>query len=37
MNIKEWPDEQKPREKLLRQGARTLDNAELLAIFYVQV
>lgn len=33
MNIKQWPDEQKPREKLLQQGPSSLDNAELLAIF----
>ncbi len=30
--IKEWPEEDQPREKLLRNGAETLTEAELLAI-----
>ncbi len=30
--IKYWADEDKPREKLLRQGAKALSNTELLAI-----
>lgn len=30
--IKEWPEEDRPREKLLRNGAETLTEAELLAI-----
>jgi len=32
MGIMEWPPEERPREKLLRLGARTLSDAELLAI-----
>jgi len=30
--IRNWPEEDRPREKLLRYGAHTLSNAELLAI-----
>ena len=33
MAIKDWPSDDRPREKLLRHGAHTLSNAELLAIF----
>ncbi len=33
MSIKEWPDEQRPREKLLQNGSASLSDAELLAIF----
>ena len=33
MSIKEWPDDQQPRTKLLQQGATSLTDAELLAIF----
>jgi len=33
MSIKNWPDQQKPREKLLASGAHSLSDAELLAIF----
>lgn len=33
MSIKEWPEEERPREKLLRRGATALSDAELLAIF----
>lgn len=33
MAIKDWPPEERPREKLLRQGAGALSDAELLAIF----
>ncbi len=33
MSIKEWPDDQQPRVKLLQQGAAALSDAELLAIF----
>jgi len=33
MSIQTWPSEQRPREKLLRLGARSLSDAELLAIF----
>ena len=31
--LKDWPTQDKPREKLLRQGAQSLSDAELLAIF----
>jgi len=33
MAISDWPAEQRPREKLLNQGAASLSDAELLAIF----
>lgn len=33
MAIKDWPAEDRPREKLLTQGASALNDAELLAIF----
>lgn len=33
MKISEWPERERPREKLLAHGARTLSDAELLAIF----
>jgi DNA repair protein RadC len=33
MNISQWPIEERPREKLLAQGAAALSDAELLAIF----
>lgn len=33
MSIKEWPEDERPREKLLRQGPGGLSDAELLAIF----
>lgn len=33
MHIKDWPVAERPREKLLSQGAGQLSNAELLAIF----
>lgn len=33
MKISDWPEHERPREKLLMQGASTLSNAELLAIF----
>jgi len=33
MSIKHWPEMERPREKLLHQGAATLSDAELLAIF----
>ena len=33
MAISDWPIEERPREKLLQQGAHTLSDAELLAIF----
>ena len=31
--IKDWPEHERPREKLLHQGANSLSDAELLAIF----
>jgi DNA repair protein RadC len=31
--LKDWPDAEKPREKLLHFGAKSLSDAELLAIF----
>lgn len=33
MTIRDWPPNERPRERLLGQGARTLTDAELLAIF----
>ena len=33
MKIRDWPEAQRPREKLLLQGSRSLNDAELLAIF----
>ena len=33
MNIQQWPALERPREKLLAQGAAALSDAELLAIF----
>ena len=33
MAITDWPADERPREKLLKQGANTLSDAELLAIF----
>jgi len=32
LSVKEWPESERPREKLERHGARALSNAELLAI-----
>jgi DNA repair protein RadC len=32
LNIKDWAEEDRPREKLLSKGSRTLTNAELIAI-----
>ena len=32
MSIQRWPAAERPREKLLRRGARTLSDAELLAV-----
>jgi DNA repair protein RadC len=32
MAIRDWPKDERPREKLLSQGAETLSDAELLAI-----
>lgn len=33
MPISDWPEDERPREKLLTKGASSLSNAELLAIF----
>lgn len=33
MSITDWPEAQRPREKLIRLGARSLTDAELLAVF----
>lgn len=33
MAIKDWPDDERPREKLLHKGAAALSDAELLAVF----
>lgn len=33
MSIRDWPEGERPREKLLEKGARQLSDAELLAIF----
>lgn len=33
MTIKDWPADQRPREKLLRYGAAALSDTELLALF----
>jgi DNA repair protein RadC len=33
MSIRDWPDDERPREKLLHRGAGALSDAELLAIF----
>jgi DNA repair protein RadC len=33
MPITEWPDDERPREKLLQRGSSALSDAELLAIF----
>ncbi|MGZ8218288.1 RadC family protein [Methylomagnum sp.] len=33
MPITDWPDDERPREKLLQRGAQALSDAELLAIF----
>lgn len=33
MSIRDWPDDERPREKLIERGASALSDAELLAIF----
>jgi DNA repair protein RadC len=33
MSIMDWPEDERPREKLLQRGASALSDAELLAIF----
>ena len=32
-SIKDWPEQERPRERLIQQGAASLSDAELLAIF----
>lgn len=32
-SIKHWPEQERPRERLIQQGADSLSDAELLAIF----
>ena len=32
MSIRQWPDSERPREKLLQRGAQALSDAELLAL-----
>lgn len=34
MTIKDWPIDERPREKLLARGAQALSNAELLAVLF---
>ena len=34
MTIRDWPQSERPRERLLAQGAQSLSEAELLAIFF---
>ncbi len=33
MGIKDWPQHERPRERLIAEGPRALSNAELLAVF----
>jgi DNA repair protein RadC len=33
MTIRDWPEEERPREKMLARGAAALSDAELLALF----
>lgn len=33
MAIKDWPEQQRPRERLISKGAATLSDPELLAVF----
>ncbi len=33
MAIRDWPEDTRPREKLLKQGAAALTDAELVAVF----
>jgi DNA repair protein RadC len=33
MTVRDWPEDERPRERLLRHGPRSLSEAELLAIF----
>ena len=33
MAINDWPEDQRPRERLIKSGAASLSDAELLAVF----
>ena len=33
MSITDWPEDQRPRERLIKLGAAALSDAELLAVF----
>ena len=33
MAITDWPQDQRPRERLIQQGPQALSDAELLAVF----
>lgn len=33
MAITDWPEDQRPRERLIKFGAKALSDAELLAVF----
>ena len=33
MPITDWPEDQRPRERLIKHGSRSLSNAELIAVF----
>jgi DNA repair protein RadC len=33
MGINDWPEDQRPRERLIKQGAQALSDAELIAVF----
>ena len=35
-SIREWPESERPREKLLQKGAESLSDAELLAVLFGQ-
>jgi len=33
VTIKDWPEDERPRERLLEQGPQVLSDAELVALF----
>ena len=37
MSIRNWPETERPRERLIKYGASHLSNADLLAIFLVEL
>jgi DNA repair protein RadC len=37
ISIKNWPVDDRPREKLLKKGAKALSNSELLAILLREI